>query len=303
MSSRRARSQNPVLLGNPVTFTVSVTPTYGGVPTGNVVLTDSVSGTLATLSLTGSLMYTTSALSLGDHTITATYGGDGSFTGSNDSIPQTVASKYPTTSTIASNLNPSFFGTALTFTITVLGSPGTPTGSITLTDSVSGGLGTFTLSSGSYTYGPTSSLSIGSHTITVVYNGDTNFSDSTATFVQLVLTARGDILYDLPGFAIFTTYSSEGDTNLPAWASFTAVPATTTAGTPVYILWTSNNVITIEITEVSGSPPNFPVVISTSGSGIYEFLEGFTASAVLVCTGYDVDGNTVATEDVLITIT
>ncbi len=73
------------------------------------------------------------------------------------------------------------------------------------------------------------------------------------------------------GLQYLLPYSSEGDTFLPAWATFTAVPASTTAGTPVYILWSSNNVVAVSIEGASS-------LINTNGSGIYEFTGGFSVS-------------------------
>jgi len=73
-----------------VTFTVTVTPEFAGVPTGKVKLTLGTTA-LATVSLTsGKASYTTTALPSGSDTIKATYGGSGSFTGSSGLITQTV---------------------------------------------------------------------------------------------------------------------------------------------------------------------------------------------------------------------
>ena len=301
--------------------------------TGTVAFYDNIDGALGTATVANnSASLQVNSLTPATHTVTATYSGDsnystsfGSFSqavsnyspgsphysASSDLISQQVYPKGAVDKALTSSLAPSLSGEAVTFTITVQAhvmSEGTPTGTVTLHDS----LGSFpdqvlTLApvSGVPTaaYGPTTALSVGSHTLTATYSGDVNFDPSSSTLIQLVLTPKGDILFDMPGFAIVSGYSSQGDTNLPSWASFSAVPSVTTAGTPVYILWTSNNVVAVEIAEISGSPPYPPVVLTTGGSGIYEFPEGFVASTVLACTGLDSNGNAVATENVLITIT
>jgi hypothetical protein len=301
-------SLNPSITGHSVTFTVAVTSPYGS-PTRTVTLTDSVGDfSPQTLTIGVSLQYTTSALSINNHTITAVYNGDSNFATSQSSLNQQVVDHYVPTIAISTTVDPSMTGKDVTFTTTVQGVSINPTGTVTLHDNLGGfpdQVIPLVLVGGVPTaaYGPISTLLIGSHTISATYNGDSDFHTGQVTLVQLVLTPRGDILFDLPGFAILASYSSQGDTNLPSWASFTAVPETTTAGTPVYLLWTSNNVVTIGIVEVSGSPSYPPVILATSGSGIYEFTGGFTASAVLACTGYDINGNAVATENVLITIT
>ena len=77
--------------------------------------------------------------------------------------------------------NPALLNGSVTFTATVsAGRPGagTPTGTVTFKEGATV-LGTGTVNaSGQATY-TTSSLGAGSHTITAVYNGDTNFNAST----------------------------------------------------------------------------------------------------------------------------
>jgi hypothetical protein len=82
-------------------------------------------------------------------------------------------------------VNPSNFGQFVTFTATVKPQfSGTLTGSVTFYDGttalktayLSGGVAKFT----------TSTLTVGSHTITATYNGSTNFDDSSASLTQRV---------------------------------------------------------------------------------------------------------------------
>jgi len=84
-----------------------------------------------------------------------------------------------TTTSVTSSANPALFGQAVTFTATVAISgtgAGTPTGVVTFTIDGSAA-GTVALSSGVATFS-TSSLSVGSHPITVTYGGDANFNGS-----------------------------------------------------------------------------------------------------------------------------
>ena len=76
-------SQNPATTGQTVTFTATVVPSGAGTPTGSVTFLDGVTS-LATIAInaSGVATFATSALALGPHTITATYGGDPSFNGS-----------------------------------------------------------------------------------------------------------------------------------------------------------------------------------------------------------------------------
>ncbi|MBY0523747.1 MAG: FG-GAP-like repeat-containing protein [Gemmataceae bacterium] len=87
-------SDNPSVFGQPITFTATVLADNpaDGTPTGTVTFADGVT-TLDTVPLdqTGTAVLTTSALTAGSHPITATYSGDDTFTGSNDSLSQFVA--------------------------------------------------------------------------------------------------------------------------------------------------------------------------------------------------------------------
>jgi hypothetical protein len=80
---------------------------------------------------------------------------------------------------LASSLNPSTFGAAVTFTATVTSTGGTPTGTVTFKDGTTT-LGTGALSSGKATF-KTSTLAVGTHSITAVYAGSSNFVTSTSS--------------------------------------------------------------------------------------------------------------------------
>src|SRR5262249_52887098 len=112
--------------------------------------------------------------------VTANYSGDTTFqnsTGDDSASPQ-VVNQASTTTALNSAANPSVFGQAVTFTATIAAvapRAGTPTGTVTFLE------GSTTLASGVTVDGSghatfsTSSLTVGSHTITANYSGDTNF--------------------------------------------------------------------------------------------------------------------------------
>jgi hypothetical protein len=78
-------SANPAVLGATITFTAAVQASSpgAGIPTGTVMFKDNttVLGT-GTLNGAGKATFSTTALAVGTHAITASYGGDMSFTGS-----------------------------------------------------------------------------------------------------------------------------------------------------------------------------------------------------------------------------
>ena len=83
-------SQNPSNFGQSVTFKASVTPQFSGTVTGTVTFYDGTT-VLKTVALSGGVAkFTTSTLTSGAHSITATYNGSTSFTGSSASLTQTV---------------------------------------------------------------------------------------------------------------------------------------------------------------------------------------------------------------------
>jgi Bacterial Ig-like domain (group 3)/Beta-propeller repeat len=83
-------SPNPSNFGQSVTFTASVTPQFSGTVKGSMTFYDGTTA-LKTMTLSGgAVKFTTSMLTSGAHTITATYNGNGSFEGSSASLTQTV---------------------------------------------------------------------------------------------------------------------------------------------------------------------------------------------------------------------
>jgi hypothetical protein len=85
-----ASSQNPSTVGQSVTFTAKVTPQFASAVTGSVSFFDGTTA-LKTAPLSGGVVkFTTSTLTTGSHTITATYNGNTNFDGSSASLTQTV---------------------------------------------------------------------------------------------------------------------------------------------------------------------------------------------------------------------
>jgi CSLREA domain-containing protein len=186
-------SLNPSTPGQQVTFTAVVTaPSYHGTPTGTVTFTiDGQAQTPVPLALVGTsdeAVFTTSTLSAGSHTVSASYSGDSHVSSSTGSLPtQTVTAPglHATTTTLTSSPSPSTAGQPVTFTAIVSpdGSPGSPSGSVTFTiDGVSQAPVALTLLNGRDEAALlVESLAKGTHTITAAYTGDSSFAASSAT--------------------------------------------------------------------------------------------------------------------------
>ncbi len=93
-----------------------------------------------------------------------------------------------TATSLSSSLNPSSVGQLVTFTATVTSSTGIPTGTVAFDDGATQ-IGTGVLDGTGKTTLATSTLSLGSHSITAVYPGDANHAGSTS--IALTQTVLG----------------------------------------------------------------------------------------------------------------
>jgi hypothetical protein len=253
-------SLNPSNLNQAVTFTATVTPTSGtGMPTGTVTFLDGTT-TLGTSTLSsGHATFTTSALSGGTHSITASYSGDTNFTSSTSAVLSQTVTKATTTTTVTGIPNPSTFGQPVTFTATV--SPSTigsftASGAVTFLDGTTTlGTGTLTGSTATFT---TSTLSVGAHSITAVYAGDTNFATSTSpAFSQTVNTATSTT----------TLVSSANPSNLGQAVTFTAtVTPSSGTGTPTGTVTFIDGSTTLGTGTLSSGQATFTTSTLTAGS-------------------------------------
>ena len=182
-----ASSVHPSVFGQSVSFTATVNAVApgAGTPTGTVTFKDGAT-TLGTGSLSaGQATFSTSALGVASHSITAVYDGNSSFNASTSSAVSQVVNLSSSTTTLVSSANPSVAGQAVTFTATVSAvapGSGTPGGTVTFKDGTTT-LGTGTLSAGQATL-TSSSLSVGSHSITAVYGGDDSYKTNTSSVLS-----------------------------------------------------------------------------------------------------------------------
>jgi len=176
-------SANPSVFGQGVIFSAAVAPAAPGAgsPTGTVTFQDGATSLGTSGIINGQALFTTSSLAVGSHSVTAVYNGDGNFNGASSAPVAQAVNKAASSTSVASSANPAAFAQPVTFTATVAAvapGAGTPTGAV---DFLDGGtaLGTASLTGGQATF-TSSSLSIASHSITVVYVGDGNFNGSTS---------------------------------------------------------------------------------------------------------------------------
>ena len=174
------------VVGQAYTVSVSVTST-SGTPTGSVSVSDSVATCPVTLS-GGTGSCTLTSTTPGTKTITATYAATASYAGSAGTASHTV-NKASTTTSVTSSVNPSLSAQSVTFTATIaVTAPGagTRTGTVQFKDGASN-LGSPVTVAGNQASFSTSALSVGGHSITAVYSGDTNFNGSTSGVLTQVV--------------------------------------------------------------------------------------------------------------------
>jgi hypothetical protein len=199
---------NPSVFGQLVTFTATVAAVApgGGTPSGTVAFTIDPTAASPTV-LTGTLVagvatVSTSTLSVGTHSVVANYVGDSSLsvqnyrTAGNSTTLTQIVNQADTTVTLTSDINPSNFGNTIILKATVTptspgaGNPATDTspGTVTFMDGTTV-LDTMSVAAAASTGLEVSTLTKGTHSLTAVYSGDSNFN--TATSAALTQTVVG----------------------------------------------------------------------------------------------------------------
>jgi hypothetical protein len=269
-STALTSSLNPSTVGASVKFTATVTSTKAGTITGSVNFLDgSTSIGTGTVGAGGVATYSTTTLTQATHSITAMYGGDANYaTSTSSAVSQVVNAAGGTaasSTTVTSSLNPSTVGASVTFTATVAAAaptgakpsgaqatPTTPTGTVTFKDG-STTLGTGTLTAGSTTF-MTSALAQGTHSITAVYGGDSDYSTSTSPVLSQVVNAATSKAATSTALASSLNPSTAG-----ANVVFTATVTSTTPGT-----------ITGTVSFFDGSTLLRNATIGTGGRAIFQ---------------------------------
>ncbi len=206
-----------------------------------------------------------------------------------------MPSQASTTTTVSSSANPSVFGQTVTFTATVSSTTsGTPTGTVQFKDgSTNLGKGVPLVNGQAQLL--ISSLSVGSHSITAVYSGDTNFTTSTsAALTQVVNKANTSTSLTASPTQIvlgqMVTFTSTVSANSPGAGTPTGTvtfkDGTTTLGSPSLVNGQATltaaitNVGTRTITATYSGDTNFNS--STSTSSIILFVSTLEHNTIYV---------------------
>jgi hypothetical protein len=238
-----------------ISFIAPSPVTYGSAPI-MLSATGGASGNPITFSvLSGPGSITGSALIIngaGPVVVAANQAGNGAYAAATQVTQSIVVNPASAAIAVASSASTVLAQNAVTLTATVSSSAGIPTGTVSFLDGTTP-LGTGTLSGGVATL-TTTSLAVGTHSITAVYNGATNFvaatsaaltqcvmdislSDPSSSDSSQTVTAGGSAIYSL-------AIAPSSGTTFPVAVTLTVsgLPATTTASvTPAAWALSSNN--------------------------------------------------------------
>ena len=244
-------SVNPSGLGQPVSFTATVT-SGAGAPTGSVQFKIDGSNFGAPVALDASgqaVSGSTTTLAAGNRMVRVVYVASANYLGSTSSILTQVVGKASTTTTVESSVNPSSFGQAVSFTATVTSSAGTPTGSVQFKiDGANFGLPVALDASGQAVSGSTTTLNVGNRTVRAYFLVSANYAASTSGALTQVV-----------GKAATTTTvaSSVNPSSFGQAVSFTAT-VTSAFGTPTG---------SVQF-KIDGSNFGSPVALDASGQAV-----------------------------------
>jgi hypothetical protein len=239
-----AASTNPGIAGRGVTFTATITPNSGkAAGTVNCYNGTTLLGS-GTLNSADVATWTSSTLAPGSYSVTATYAGNSNDTGSTSAALAFSVVQATTSVQLASSSSSVQVNSPVTFTATVSGNGGTPTGNVTFMDGANT-LGSIPLSNGVATYS-TSSLAVGAHNITAVYAGDANDAGSTSGVLTETVTA----------YATTTQLAASG-TKLTTDQQLTLLTTTTSS---------TGGAVTGTITYMNGTTSLGTATVGTNGT-------------------------------------
>jgi Bacterial Ig-like domain (group 3) len=249
--SNNAAAQSVTVVGTQVEQAVKAGPyvqTVGAAASGQ--------GGLATFS--------TPALLAGNHVLGASYGGDANFIASTSQPENLMVGKGTAAVTLTADSGTTMFGSNVTFTATVTGPETTPTGTVTFMDG-SATLGTGTLANGTATY-TTNALVGGSHSITAVYSGDTNFNGVTSTALthavtpiaatMAVASSENPATY---GDTVTLTITMTGVNGVVPTGTVTVMDGTTSLGT---LTLAANGTATLQSSALNAGTHNLSITYS-----------------------------------------
>ncbi len=182
--------------------------------------------------------------------------------------------KGSTSTTVSTSVTPALFGQTVTFTATVSAvapAVGTPTGTVDFKDGATTICAAVPLAAGSASC-PTSSLAPGTHSITAVYSGDSNFYGSTSTALSQVVNKAS------------TTTALSSGTNPSTYGtavtfSATVTPIAPAAGTPTGTITFKDGATTLGTCTLAAATCSFTTTATQLGGGSHSITAVYGGDA------------------------
>jgi len=216
-------SVNPSTFGQAIVLTASIGAPSGVSATGTVTFMDG-SNVLGTAGVAGNAaQLAVSALATGSHSLTATYSGNANLAPSSSGALTQRVNQAATATSLSASSNPASYGQSVTLTATVApANGGAATGTVTFLNgsatlgsaSVSGNVAQLVVSAGV--------LTLGTHSLTAKYSGDSNFLASTSSVLSESVTAASTTT---------SLASSASPSVVGKSVTFTATVSSTSTGT------------------------------------------------------------------------
>jgi Bacterial Ig-like domain (group 3) len=278
-------STNSSIFGQQVSFTATVSPSVSSVltPSGTVTFSDGATVLGSATLVSGSAVFSTTSLSGGTHTITASYGGDTNFQASSSAAQSVVVSQSSTSLAFTSSASSSVFGQAVTLTATasaVAPGAGTPTGTVTFNATPGGGGASTTIGSTQLSNGQavanSSPLPPGSYVLVASYSGDSDFT-SVQSSSQLLTVNKANASVILASSANLSVFGQA--ITLTATVGAVAPGSGTPTGTVVFTATSQGGGVTTTIGSVQLSNGQAVVVSSSLPPGSYAVVANYSGDA------------------------
>ncbi|MFZ2162850.1 MAG: Ig-like domain repeat protein, partial [Sideroxyarcus sp.] len=197
-------SVNPAAAGQPNTMSATVTGANPAAnPTGTVTFKDGVTPLGTGTLVAGKVTLNYVGITVGTHTLTATYNGDSYNAASTSAVVAQVINKGTSKTLLTVSSNPALTGEAVVLKATVMGA--LPNGTVTFKNGATI-VGTATLSVSQATLN-TSFSAAGTYSLTASYEGDANNNASTSAAVNVTVAAEKITYYhnDISGTPMVAT--------------------------------------------------------------------------------------------------
>jgi hypothetical protein len=234
---------DPSYVGQPVTLTAVVTEVgtaYFTRPSGSVTFYDGATELgQVTLGFNGGASNAstiTTALAAGTHTLSAVYSGDVAYYASTSAPVPQVVNLYGSATTLTAAPNPAGTGQTVTLTAAVTGTGrAIPGGTVTFYDSATQ-LGQATLDATGHATYSTTTLALGTHTLTAVYAGTATYFASTSPAVSEVIQTPGfTIALSSPSITLQTYHHTTTTVTLTSLGNFTDNIVVACVNPPAYV--------------------------------------------------------------------